>query len=494
MADKQEKPVSDPGGDAEPTASDEQEPASERETGAPVSGDGKPDSGVAEEKPKKPRRWLRRLSIAAVVSAGLGLVLWIAIHRIPWLGAAIADGLRSIIGVEAVTKLEDFAYGVQDRFNRLVRSDSEPEAYWEVPSSTAPLPTAMPTTPEQRCVVAAFQPKDVGPVHQSWFAPGDGKWLAMPDPQHADEPPRLYKTLLHPDKNRSWAAITVVAVDRRTVDLYSVAGRYEPKAETKEAKNLERPAVIPKGHHAELLAAFNGGFKAEHGHYGMRVGSTTIIRPRVRSCWVAAMPNNELVIGDWERLKEREPEALWWRQTPACMVENGKLHPGLVSEKNTLWGATLDRNTVIRRSAIGVSEDGLTLYAGIGDDTTATAMARGMFHAGAFHVAQLDVNWSYPKFVVYRPRDASNSELVAEKIAKNFEFSEDEYIRKRAARDFFYLVRKPQPAIEKVVCGAGDAEGAGSAAATGATPPPATAAPIESAAPSAPAPAVRAVP
>ena len=28
-------------------------------------------------------------------------------------------------------------------------------------------------------------------------------------------------------------------------------------------------------------------------------------------------------------------------------------------------------------------------------------------------------------------------------LAKGFEFSEDEYIRKRAIRDFFYLLRKP---------------------------------------------------
>ncbi len=55
-------------------------------------------------------------------------------------------------------------------------------------------------------------------------------------------------------------------------------------------------------------------------------------------------------------------------------------------------------------------------------------------------MAQLDVNWSYPKFVLYRPGD--DGKLEADPLAEGFEFSKDEYIRQRSRRDFFYLVRK----------------------------------------------------
>ena len=71
-----------------------------------------------------------------------------------------------------------------------------------------------------------------------------------------------------------------------------------------------------------------------------------------------------------------------------------------------------------------------------------------MHHAGATDVAQLDVNWSYPKFVLFEPGDAG-PERKAVPLAQGFEFSEDEYIRKRSYRDFFYLMRKDRGILAK---------------------------------------------
>jgi hypothetical protein len=147
-------------------------------------------------------------------------------------------------------------------------------------------------------------------------------------------------------------------------------------------------------------------------------------------------------IGPWEKLEAGQADYRWWRQTPPCMIDEGVPHPGLMAEKNARWGATLDGSTVIRRSAIGVSEDGQVLYVGIGDGTTAKAMALSMRHAGARNVAQLDVNWSFPKFVLFQPRETGSAELVATALCKGFEFSEDDYVRKRQSRDFFYLTRR----------------------------------------------------
>ena len=67
--------------------------------------------------------------------------------------------------------------------------------------------------------------------------------------------------------------------------------------------------------------------------------------------------------------------------------ELDKLHKGLV-DGNTYWGATLDRETVIRRSAIGLSSDGKTLFVGIGDATEAPPSHAPMSHVGAQNVAQ----------------------------------------------------------------------------------------------------------
>jgi hypothetical protein len=117
------------------------------------------------------------------------------------------------------------------------------------------------------------------------------------------------------------------------------------------------------------------------------------------------------------------------------------MHPLLRVASIRRWGATLDGNTVIRRSAVGLNQERTILYVGISHHTNARVMAQGMHHAGAVTVAQLDVNWSYPKFVTYEPSE--NGELNAVALASGFEFSDGEYLRERSMRDFFYLVRRP---------------------------------------------------
>jgi hypothetical protein len=132
----------------------------------------------------------------------------------------------------------------------------------------------------------------------------------------------------------------------------------------------------------------------------------------------------------------------WFRQTPGCLYENGEMHKGLTVEQNTMWGSTLDKSTVIRRSAIGLSEDGKILYVGISEATTATAIAKAMHHGGAHHIAQLDVNFSYPKFVTVEPRDGDAKNPTVKAIIDGFEYTEDDYVRNDMKRDFFYLTRK----------------------------------------------------
>ena len=406
---------------------------------------------AAREDSVAKRRKLRRIVIL-VVPPALLLVLWMAIHRIPWLGPLVADTLRAVIGAEAVTKLEDFAYGAQDRIKRLPSSDEKPKAYWEVPKKAGKQTAPLPVRKLQGCEVGPFKPRDPGPVHKSWSAPGDGTWIGVEaGPPDRFGSPAMYKTLLHPDKQRSWAAVSLVAVDLRRVELHMMAGRREPKSSTKEAYSYKRPALIPARHRGVLLAAFNGGFKAVHGQYGMKIDGVTLIKPRSISCGIAMFSGGELVIGDWSRLAKRQAKAVWWRQTPSCMVDQGKLHPGLVSEKNTYWGATLNGHTVIRRSAIGISANGKTLYSGIGDHTTAPAMALAMKHAGAAFVAQLDVNWSYPKLVLYKHLGLPNP--IATKLCDGFEFTRTEYLQVPSPRDFFYLTLKNDRQVRKAVCG-----------------------------------------
>jgi len=392
-------------------------------------------------------RWLPR------ISAGLGIagaLVWWALHRYDWMGPLVANSLRAIVGAKAVAHLEDFVYGVEDRYNRLARTHEAPKAYWAVPPSAAPvaLPLAA-VAPSASAVVPSgpalppFHLANPGPALKSYSAPGDGVWVPIIDPRRPGEAPSMLKTLLHPDKERGWAEVFVVAVDLRRVTLHVVPGTQEPKADNEAAeKKLERPAVIPQKDHEELLAAFNGGFMTEHGGYGMRLDDITVVAPKPKACTIAVFKDGGVQVAPWTELEASAANMLWFRQAPECMVRNGKVHPGILwMSGNRKWGATLDGETVIRRSAIGLNAARDVLYVSITNHTNARVLAEGMKHAGAVDVAQLDVNWSYPKFVLFEPKEP-NGPRKAVALASGFEFSEDEYIRKRSRRDFFYLLRK----------------------------------------------------
>ncbi len=400
------------------------------------------EASESSKKPHHPRRRLRWAVGAGVALPVLALAAWVAVHRVEWLGPMVANSLRAVLGTDAVAKIEDGVYAVEDRFNRVWRKDEKPKAYWQVPpQATAAAPPPIANDAGSVAPLPVVRPKDVGPMHKSWSAPGDGVWLPIRDPRRPQEEPYMWKTLLHPDPNRSWSELFVVAIDVGRTRLHVMAGRNEPKSKEPEAQTYKRIGHIPDKHHEELLAAFNGGFMTEHGFYGMKVDNVVLVKPRDNACTIAAYADDSLRIGSWKNLASGEKDMTWYRQAPACMYENGKLHPGLQAGSSAHWGATLDGETVIRRSAIGLNAKRDILFVAISNHTNARAIASGVFHAGATDVAQLDVNWSYPKFVLFEPGDAG-PERKAIALAPGFEFSEDEYIRKRSIRDFFYVMRK----------------------------------------------------
>jgi hypothetical protein len=393
------------------------------------------------------KRWLRWLPRISALLGVLVALLWWAIHRYDWMGPLVANTLRAIIGPDAVATIEDWVYSVEDRKNRLLREQEAPKAYWKVPApapSAAPPPSAA-AGPEP---LPPFRPKDPGPALKSWSAPGDGVWVPIVDPRRPNEEPHMMKTLLHADAERGWSEVFVVAIDLRRVTLHVVPGSQEPKADNKAAEGIARPAVIPERDHEELLAAFNGGFMTEHGGYGMKLDGVTLVSPKPKACTVAVYKDNAIRIAPWTDLEATEPEMLWYRQAPECMVRDNKIHPGILWKAGIKkWGATLDGETVIRRSAIGINAARDILYVSITNHTNAKVLAEGMRHAGAVEVAQLDVNWSYPKFVLFEAKKPGGPRKAVA-LASGFEFSEDEYIRKKARRDFFYLMRKQPPGAD----------------------------------------------
>ena len=441
------------GASTEPEAASDDAEKAERSDPAPDSEKPAPPPAATEQKSDKKRRkvrrtrkssWRRRLLIAGGSLPVLALVGWFAVHNIPGFGPLVADSLRAVFGKKFVAWLEDTAYDIQDWLLRKTRKGEAPKSAWKVPASATvragppPTSSSADAPPPPPPFVLANLPQ----MHKGLASEGEGVWVPMVDPRKPEDRTRLLKTFVHSDKNRSWSITLIIAVDLAHVDLHSVVGRYEPVSRTKEAKEYKRTAVIPPKHYDLLLAAFNGGYKATHGYYGMKIDGVVIAPPRGLACTIAKYQHGSFGIRPWEKIKDTVDKMVWFRQTPICMYDAGVPHPALSMPKLG-WGAsTVSRTTVIRRSAIGLDKTGKVLFVGMGNFTTGKSIAEAMHHAGAHDIAQLDVNFSFPKFLTYKYKEPGSKELQAIPLTKNFEFTEDQYIGTRSHRDFFYLVRK----------------------------------------------------
>lgn len=435
------------------------------------------------------RRKLLWLGCGSLFVAGLGVSTALAVHHVPEAGPLLANTLRKIVGVEAVAKLEELAADAEDRVMRarfehepprslraasnkgiqlgaappapVARSASDPRSDTRSASDSAPNASyatdasemASAEAPkasfsESESVRAAPRPTEppfvlanVAPPHPAVAAEGDGEWVPVLDPARPDAPALLHTTLIHPDPERRYAELFVVAMPRDRILLRPVPGTAEPATTNPAAAKLTSRGLIPASMHEELLAAFNGGFRAEHGHYGMAVDGVVLLPARTEMCTVAGYADGSLRIGTHARLAAVPEAPSWFRQTPRCMVEDGELNPRLANPNTKNWGATLDGDTVIRRSAIALSEDGKVLYVGVSNYTTARALALGMRAVGGFDVAQLDVNKSFPKFLLFPRTDSGERRAVS--LFDGFLFTPEEMIDKPAERDFFYVLRRP---------------------------------------------------
>ncbi|MBI5534057.1 MAG: phosphodiester glycosidase family protein [Deltaproteobacteria bacterium] len=374
--------------------------------------------------------------VAALVIVGSLLALRAGVQHTSWLGPWLADVGRSVVGAPAVGKVEDAVYGVEEQWNRWRHASDPPQPMWRpapsVPSAAGPQPA--PKTADND---VAFKPAPVGPMHERYTSTGDGLWTPLADARQSGEPARMYKTFLHPDDARAWAAVAVVAVDLSSVELHLEPGLYVPEATEPEARTMSRPGLIPKEHQSTVLAAFNGGFKAVHGNLGMHVHGITLLRAQPWGCTIVKTSDGRIAIDTWSELEGEPASRVWWRQTPQCLVRKGRFGDGVLVDGNTNWGASVSGSTYIRRSAVGIDATGRVLFVGIGEAVTASGMARAMAHAGADTVGQLDVNGSLPKFLLFEPQT-----LTARPLYPGLIHSRGEYVRDASSRDFFYITRK----------------------------------------------------
>ncbi len=250
----------------------------------------------------------------------------------------------------------------------------------------------------------------------------------------------MVRTTVHPHAFKKFVYVAIVAVDLDRMAVKLVAGTHEP--ESKRVPRQARTGLVPAADQKRLVAVFNGGWKTRHGGYGMGIGSQLFVPPKPdNSCTVALYDDGRVRIGRYKELDHTGLSA--WRQTPPCLARQGKPSADLDNAwKRRRFGMNAKGKEDIRRSAVGTRDNGRVLLFGLGEWVTPRGLARAMLAAGAEDVAELDINWSYTRFILFQPSGDGGAPVVSGTLIPEIKHLPGEYVSRPSMRDFFYLIRR----------------------------------------------------
>ncbi len=362
----------------------------------------------------------------------------------PGVGANTADLLRGALGPQPVAVLESTSFQIQDAINQLrsrldggrvqISLSSQRQSSLQASGKSgesAPMPAAIAASAAATLRNGAAQSPNV-----VWDAPNIG-WQAYGPSVNGG--PVMAQALLTLDPQRPYAAIVLVRVDLSKVQLHVVPGFLEPSHDPTVLKAISNPGTTPSADLGQLIAGFNGGFKAVNGHYGMMVDGVTLLPPVPGIATLAVYNDGQVRIGVWGTDILPSPNMVAYRQNCPPIIQAGQINP-LVSVNNpSIWGETISNQDVTWRTAVGISQDGHYLIYAVGNATGIPTLAEALQQAGAYNAMQLDINRHYAHFVTYQA--TSHGSMTAIPLLDQMENVPTLYLVAHS-RDYFYLTAK----------------------------------------------------
>ncbi len=394
---------------------------------------------------QKPKATLRRkflIGCGSLLAAALIAMasVYAAVNLWPNIGAQTVEIARRIVGDQAIADVENIVLQSEDKLRQLRYNAAGSQAGnpWQS------LPSPSNQAQGKNSAAKPVQPASGAGVFTSWApAPivplgdvqGEGLWTAYI--QNPGGETVAARTFLQPDPGRAYAYAAVVAFDLRKTRLHFVLGYDEPKSKVQVPRSGRIPAAdLQPG---LLLAAFNGGFKAQHGHFGVMSGGVTLIPPRTGFGTVALYDDGSLRIGAWGTDINTSRHLIAWRQNGPLIVQDGQINPHTADRAPLDWGFTVYGDTATYRSALGISQDGNTLYYIAGPSLTLPALARAMQDAGAYQAVQLDINNFWVHFEAFQ---TAGNKLVAVPLLGDMNGVGNHRFLTAYSRDYFYLTAK----------------------------------------------------
>ena len=400
---------------------------------------------------------------------------------LPWLVDTVRD--LPFVGAERIAWLENRVFALRDQGKRAYHSvnevDSAAEAARELGIEKRQLSQVQEKV--ERLAVpnpeSGWPPASLDPFEAGEAVAGEGKWRALVDDPHVrvlpSGKPVFYQTFLSADPERSFARVYLTVWDPRAVQLHIVAGTEEPVSATGETGK----GAIPRNAETvtRLVGAFNGGFQAMHGEFGMMADGRVYLPPKPWAATVAVFEDGRVGMGSWPGPKDRRvgydearavaeipPGMVSFRQNLTSLVEDDRFNPW----GRWWWGAAPQQRseqTLTQRSALCFTREGFMVYAW-GDSSSPEALGAALLRARCVRAMHLDMNAGHSGMELYNvlapsePRqeiqrrepyryEGALAELPgyvlrARKAVTAMGMVLPRYIRPDP-RDFFYLTLKP---------------------------------------------------
>lgn len=383
--------------------------------------------------------------IVLLVVVGLFAVAYVEKDQ---LSPKVADFSRRIIGDENTARVESWFFRLQDQVDqikyRMFGGNTNPFARSVLIQFSAPAKPPVivyDLTGSDHPPMPSLDPQSLGPLpmvlpqtHQisEHPQPGEGQWETTGLPHTTPGNVLMAKTFFHPDPSRPYATVAAVVVDSRRITLHMTAGTEDPGG----YRGVPGPGVIPQDQVSKLLLAWNGGFKGQHGNFGMVADGTTYVPLRNGLASLVVMKDGSLKMGTWGTDLTWSNDMAAVRQNAVLLVDHGEISPR-TSEGNDTWGyVKVDSAEFITwRSAVGLTRDG-NLIVAAGNSLSAATLAKALWAAGAWTAMQLDINSPYVLTSLFFQQP--NGAVDAERFMDSMPGSASRFLSKQT-RDFMWV-------------------------------------------------------
>jgi hypothetical protein len=377
------------------------------------------------------------------------------------------DRLRATpwFGDENMQRLKAVVYRVWDAASRRygIGVDADETRVTVVANPAQPTPVVAPTSDLPTDLQRLWPPPPLTPLLEP-PEQGEGVWLSLnndPFIKPSNDPRGIfYTTFIRTDSERTYARIIVTIWDPLTVRLHTQSGTEEPKTATGETGS----GLVPRDIAENLVAAFNGGFQATHGDFGMVAEGVTYVPPLPFAATIATDLAGNVGFGTWPESQALPANLVGLRQNLTPLVAGGKFNP----YQRTWWGGVPsgwedDTHTV--RSGLCLTEHGHVAYF-YGAKVDAENLAKAMLASQCTYGVHLDMNQGHTGLEFYHVApeaelpplaltldrvwqaegpvsDAPGLAFRGRRMFRAMQLMNFPRYIQRETRDFFYLTLRP---------------------------------------------------